>query len=382
MYVTETLHTSGSMSERHISSTLERKRSMGNKSIRVGIIGAGGYGGCGAVEILGRHPDARVAALFDKQDTGTPMSTLYPHLKGFCDMPLLSPDDPDAPKDFDVVFFATPDGVGQALARPWLEKGVKVIDYSGDFRFNSPDVYQGYAGRIGRTEGHADPGLLESAVYGLAELHRSEISGSSLVGNPGCFAVSCILGLAPAARERLVDLTTIICDAKTGVSGGGKAPTPAFHFPARYDSMNAYKVSGHQHVYEIERELGLLAGTEITLTFTPHVVPQCRGILSTLYARLDSGVSLDKVLEVYEAFYKEQSFVRVYGPGTPLTTAHVRGSNYCNISLNADERTGNLIVVSMIDNLIKGQAGSAIQNMNLMFGFEETAGLYQPGQYP
>jgi N-acetyl-gamma-glutamyl-phosphate reductase len=310
------------------------------------------------------------------------MSELYPHLKGFCDMPIMSPDDPKSPKDFDAVFFATPDGVGQALARPWLEQGTKVIDYSGDFRFNTPEVYKGYASRIGRASGHSDPELLTQAVYGLAELHHVEITRSSLVGNPGCFAVSCILGLAPAVKEALVDSATLICDAKTGVSGGGKAPSPAFHFPARYDAMNAYKVSGHQHVYEIERELGLLAGNDIIITFTPHVVPQCRGILSTLYARLDSGITLSRVRDAYEAFYENRPFVRIYGPETALTTGHVRGSNFCNISLNMDERTGNLIAVSMIDNLLKGQAGSAVQNMNLMFGMEETTGLFQPGQYP
>jgi len=355
---------------------------MAGTPIRAGIIGAGGYGGCGAVEILSRHPEAEIAALFDKQDVGKPMSTLYPHLKGFCDMPILSPDDPESPRDLDVVFFATPDGVGQAAAGAWLERGVKVIDYSGDFRFNTADVYSGYASRIGRTSPHADPGLLQRSVYGLAELHREEISGSSLVGNPGCFAVSCILGLAPAVREGLVEEATIICDAKTGVSGGGKNPSPGFHYPARYDSTNAYKVSGHQHVYEIERELGLLAGGEIVLTFTPHVVPQCRGILSTLYARMARGTSLARALEVYEEFYEDKPFVRVFGPEAGLMTSHVRGSNFCNIGVNADERTGNLIVVSIIDNLLKGQAGSAVQNMNLMFGLEETTGLFLPGQYP
>ncbi len=350
--------------------------------IKVGIIGAGGYGGCGAIELLQAHPHVEIRALMDKQDLGKPISDLYPHLTGFCDLPLISPEDPLCPDDFHVVFFATPDGVGQAQASTWLKKGAKVIDYSGDFRFNDLETYQGYAARIGRSQAHTSPELLPGSVYGLAELHRAEISGSSLVGNPGCFAVSCILGLAPAIKHAIVDPDTIICDAKTGVSGAGKAPNPAFHYPARYDAMNAYKVSGHQHVYEIERELGLLGGKEARITFTPHVVPLCRGILTTIYARLGQGQDLKKLEEAYQDFYREEPFVRVFGPEKPQVSVNVRGSNYCNISLNVDERTETLIVVSLIDNLVKGQAGSAVQNMNLMFGMEETAGLFKPGMYP
>lgn len=355
---------------------------MENKRIRVGIIGAGGYGGCGAVELLSRHPDVEIAALIDKQDAGRPISDLYPHLKGFCDQVITAADDPRRPQDFDAVFFATPDGVGQEEAGAWIERGVKVIDYSGDFRFDSTDAYEGYATRIGRSPKHAAPELLGRAAYGLAELHRDEIARSSVVGNPGCFAVSCILGLAPAVREGIVDPDTILCDAKTGVSGAGKNPSPSFHYPARYEAMNAYKVSGHQHVYEVERELGFLAGRDIALTFTPHVVPLCRGILSTLYARLAPGVAPVSAEEAFHAFYRDETFVRVFGPDTVLTSTHVRGSNFCNLSVHVDERTGTLIVVSMIDNLVKGQAGSAVQNLNLMFGLEETAGLLHPGQYP
>lgn len=352
------------------------------KKIQVGIIGAGGYGGCGAVELLNRHPAAEIAALIDQQDIGKAISDLYPHLTGFCDLPLRNPQDPDLPEHFDVVFFATPDGVGQKGGPNWLRKGTKVIDYSGDFRFNDADTYAGYAARIGRTEPHASPDILPKSVYGLAELHRDGISRSDLVGNPGCFAVSCILGLAPAVKEGLIDLDGIICDAKTGVSGAGKKPSPTFHYPARYEAMNAYKVSGHQHVYEIERELGLLAGTAVTITFTPHVVPLCRGILSTIYGSLKPGRSLPQVLDAYRSFYGKDIFVRVFGPEKPQSSINVRGSNFCNLSVNIDERTGKLIVVSHIDNLVKGQAGSAVQNMNIMFGLDENTGLMNPGIFP
>jgi len=352
------------------------------KKIRVGIIGAGGYGGCGAIELLYAHPHAEIAGLLDKQDTGRPISDLYPHLKGFCDMPLMDPEDPDAPDDFDAVFFATPDGVGQKEAGQWLDRGTKVIDYSGDFRFNDPDSYKAYAARIGRQEPHSAPELLPRSVYGLVELHRSEIEKTNLVGNPGCFAVSCILGLAPAMKSGLIETGSIICDAKTGVSGAGKKPSPAFHYPARYDNMNAYKISGHQHVFEVERELGLVAGEEVVLTFTPHVVPLCRGILTTIYGQLKSGTGIAKVIDVYRSFYQNDVFVRIFGPEIPQGTVDVRGSNFCNLSLNVDERTGKLVVVSHIDNLVKGQAGSAVQNMNIMFGLEEGAGLMKPGLFP
>ena len=350
--------------------------------IKVGIIGAGGYGGCGAVELLLEHPNAEIVALIDKQDVGRPISDLYPHLRGFCDLPLIDPDDPECPYDFDVAFFSTPDGVGQKGARSWLGRGVKVIDYSGDFRFNDPEIYKGYAARIGKNQEHEAPDLLPEAVYGLAELYRDEISESKLVGNPGCFAVSCILGLAPAVKSEIIETGSIICDAKTGVSGAGKNPSPAFHYPARYDSMNAYRISGHQHVFEIERELGLIASKEIRVTFTPHVVPLCRGILSTIYCSLKENQAIETVKEAYLSFYKGASFVRVFGPERAQSSSDVRGSNFCNISLNVDERTGKLIIVSIIDNLLKGQAGSAVQNMNIMFGLEETVGLLKPGRYP
>lgn len=350
--------------------------------IKVGIIGAGGYGGCGAVELLINHPNAVISALIDQQDTDLLISDLYPHLKGFCDLAITDPNDPELVEDFDIVFFATPDGVGQKEAKKWLDKGVKVLDYSGDFRFNDPEVYKGYASRIGRTGGHTNPDLLEHSVYGVAELHRDKIAESNLVGNPGCFAVSCILGLSPALKSGLIDPDTIICDGKTGVSGAGKNPSATFHYPARYEAMNPYKVTGHQHVYEVERELGLIAGHNVMITFTPHVVPSSRGIMTTIYSRLKPGNDITKVKDVYDSFYKKDTFVRVFGPETVLNSTSVRGSNFCNLSLNIDERTNNLIIVSMIDNLVKGQAGSAVQNMNIMFGLEETAGLNKPGQYP
>lgn len=353
------------------------------KKIRVGLIGATGYGGVGLIELLINHPYVTIGALMAKHDINKPISAIYPHLKGFCDLLVFDPSDPDCPDDFDIVFYATPDGVGQKEASKWLNNGVKVIDYSGDFRFNDKDSYASYAARIGKAKEHADPDILPNSIYGLPELHRREIASSDLVGNPGCFAVSCILGLAPALKFGLIDSKDIIFDAKSGVSGAGKTPSPMFHFPARYEAVNAYKVTGHQHVYEIERELaGLRQSKEIKITFTPHVIPVSRGIITTIYANLLPKVNLDSLRNAYSSMYSEEPFIRVFSHGEILNTTDVRGSNFCNISLNIDSRTGKLIAISLIDNLVKGQAGNALQNMNIMMQIEETTGLMYPGSFP
>ncbi len=355
---------------------------MSKKKIRAGIIGATGYGGVGLIELLINHPYITIGALMAKHDIHKPISTIYPHLKGFCDLPVFDPSAPDCPDDFDIVFYATPDGVGQKGARRWLNEGVKVIDYSGDFRFNDKDSYASYASRIGKAKKHADPDILPSSIYGLPELHRAEIVDSALVGNPGCFAISCILGIVPALKSGLIDNKDIIFDAKSGVSGAGKTPLPAFHFPARYEAMNAYKVTGHQHVYEIERELAIMLGKETEITFTPHVIPVSRGIITTIYANLLPKVNMESLREAYDSMYSKEPFIRVFSQGEILSTTDVRGSNFCNISLNIDSRTGKLIVISLIDNLVKGQAGNALQNMNIMMQIEETTGLMYPGNFP
>ena len=351
--------------------------------VRVKVIGAGGFGGVGMIELLLRHPEAEAVCLVDQADVGKAISDLYPHLAGYCDLPIVSPDDPAAAEPADVVVFATPDRVAMRGAPAVLEQGAKVIDYSGDFRFGSAAQYKDYATRIGLDPEHLAPELLGESVYGLPELHRKDVTGETrVIGNAGCFAVSCILGLAPAVKYKLVDLESIICDCKTGVSGAGKKPGPAFHYPIRYEQMNAYRLTGHQHVCEIEHELGRLAREEFAITFTPQVVPTCRGILSTLYAQLGDGVSAGKVKDAYEVFHKDNPFVRIYDRTASIGTSHVRGSNGCALIVDVDERANRLRVVSHIDNLVKGQAGNAVQNMNLLFGFPENMGLDHPGMYP
>jgi len=350
--------------------------------IRVKVVGATGYGGIGITELALQHPEAKVVSLVAREDVGLPISKVYPHLDGFCDLPVLASDDPRAAEPVDVVFFATPDKVGMSAARDELAKGTKVIDYSGDFRFTTAEAYADYATRIGKEPSHAAPELLGRNVYGLAELHRDDIRKTDLVGNPGCFACSCILGMAPAAKNLLVDPYSIICDCKTGVSGAGKKVNPTYHYPARYEQMNAYKLAGHQHVCEVERELSLQAGTDVKITFTAQVVPVCRGILSTLYGNLTRPMSEADLVALYRDFFKESPFVRVFGSTASVGTINVRGTNFCNLVVSVDSRVNRLRIVAHIDNLMKGQAGSAMQNMNIMFGLPETTGLNRPGIYP
>lgn len=350
--------------------------------VRVKVIGAGGYGGVGIVELLLKHPQAQIAGIYDIAEIGKPLSALYPHLSGFCDMTILDVAREGESEPADVAFLATPDGVGQQLAPTLVARGTRVVDYSGDFRFNTVEDYREYATRIGRNPEHSAPELLTKSVYGLTELYRDKIATAPVVGNPGCFAVSIILGFAPALKAGLVALDSLIADSKTGVSGAGKTPKPQFHYPAQYDNMYAYKMTGHQHVIEVEQQLSRIAGRRLALTFTPQVVPICRGILSCLYGALARGASLDEVWQIYRDYYREARFVRVLDKGVAGQNSAVRGSNFCALWVNVDSRTRRLTVVSHIDNLMKGQAGSALQNMNVMFGLDEAAGLDHPGIYP
>jgi N-acetyl-gamma-glutamyl-phosphate reductase len=351
--------------------------------VKVKVIGAGGFGGAGMIELVLRHPEARLHKLLDIENVGSPISKVWPHFEGCCDLVIESPD-ADTPGDGeDVVFLATPDRVGMKLAPAYVKAGVKVVDYSGDFRFRETKVYAGYATRIGKETTHLAAELLPKCVYGLAELHRAEIAKASVVGNPGCFAVAATLGFYPAAKEKVVDVTSLVSDAKTGVSGAGKKPQPTFHYPLRYDNMNAYKVARHQHCYEIEHELSQAARTTVHLTLTTQVVPVCRGIMACCYGRLDAGwVDAKKLTRLYRDTYAGEPFVHVVGPEGAASSSDVRGTNLAKLWVHCDPTTGQMIVISHIDNLMKGQASNAVQNMNIMFGLEESAGLELPGQFP
>ena len=352
-------------------------------SKKIKLVGATGYGGLGLIELVNRHPEFEITCAVATQDVGKKISEVWTYLEGYCDLPIVSPDSREAAEaEADVVVFSTPDGVGQLGAENELAKGRKVLDYSGDFRFNSTELYQEYASRINKDPAHKCPQLLPESVYGLTELHRDEIKSAKLVGNPGCFAVSCILGLSAAVKNELIETRGISCDCKSGISGAGKKPSPAFHYPERYDNMNAYRLTGHQHVMEVERELSLLGEKQMNITFTPQVVPMSRGIMSTLYGLLKPGITQQDVLEAYRQMYAEEPFVLVKDSTEAASTGAVRGSNRCLLSIACDERTGVFRVISHIDNLLKGQAGSAVQNLNVMFGLPETIGLDLPGAHP
>lgn len=349
--------------------------------VKVVIYGAGGYGGVGLVEILSSHPGVEIAALVSREGAGAPYSDLYPHLLGKMDQVIEHADtfNPEGKGTF--VFFSTPDGVGQGLAEQYLSLGYKIIDFSGDFRFNSPEVYKSYSAWQQGECDHAAPQLLPQAVYGCAEWNRSAIQEAKLVGNPGCMAISCLLAAFPAVKAGLIDMSRIVFDVKTGISGAGKKPKPLFHFPAADGNAYAYKVGQHQHLFEIEKHLSDWSGVTKAVDFTPHVIPASRGILSTAVMGLKSPGAAQEIYELYQKAYADSDFIVVQKGGLQ-ELSHVRGSNQCRLGIHLVERTQSLIVTSLIDNLQKGQSGNAVQNMNLMLGFPENTGLDLNAKYP
>lgn len=352
--------------------------------IRAQIVGATGYGGLGIVELLLRHPEVQITSLLAKSDVGRPLSDFFPHLRGFCDRLVEDATEDRIGVDCEVVIFATPDRVGMQYAARVLERGAAVIDYSGDFRFESAERYAEYARRHPSVGGkpHLAPELLSRNVYGIPELFRSRLRGARLVGNPGCFAVAMILSLAPAVKAGLIDPRSIVSDGKTGISGAGKKPGATYHFPDRDGNVTPYRIANHQHVIETTLALEDVGGEKIGLTFVPHLMPITRGILTTSYATLRREVTPSEVYEIYRAFYTGEPFVRVLPPGVSPGLKTVIGSNLCDVSYAVDQENGRLVVTGAIDNLLKGQAGNALQNLNVMFGFPETLGLERTPLYP
>ncbi|MPZ99407.1 MAG: N-acetyl-gamma-glutamyl-phosphate reductase [Dehalococcoidia bacterium] len=350
---------------------------------RAQIIGATGYGGLGILELLLGHPDFEVRSIVARDDAGKRISDVYPHLTDRCDLVVQAPDDSQVGADCDIVVFATPDRVSQGYASGLADAGVRFIDYSGDFRFASADDYARYAERhpsIGDAA-HAAEGLLGRAVYGVSELNHERIASAPIVGNPGCFAVGIILGLAPLFADGLVADGTVAVDGLTGSSGAGKKPAPLQHFSHLNDNVVPYRVLSHQHVVEAEQTLGRLGmASGATIDFVPHLLGTTRGILSTMHATLSRSVSREALVDRYRNFFRGQPFVRVLD--VPPTLKGTLGSNYCDISLTVSQDGKRVVVMSSIDNLMKGQSGSAMQNMNLMFGLDAAAGLERGPLYP
>jgi N-acetyl-gamma-glutamyl-phosphate reductase len=345
-------------------------------SIKVGVLGATGYAGEELVRILSSRDDVEIVMLVSHSYVGQKMSDIYPHLRGVCDMVCEELDVEKAAKECDVVFTALPHGASKEVIPSLYEKGLKIIDLSGDYRYNDPSVYEAWY-----KEKHSSPELLKESVYGLCELHREEIKKARLIGNPGCYTTCSILGLAPLVAKKLIDNKSIIIDAKSGVTGAGRGLNINYHFCECTENIMAYKVGTHRHTSEIEQELSLLAGEDIALSFTPHLVPMKRGIFATCYANLSKDVSTEDVVEVYKNFYEGEKFVRVYEAGKLPESNHVSGSNFVDIGIVVDKRLNRVIVVSAIDNLFKGAAGQAVQNMNLMFDIEEGKGISSAGFY-
>jgi N-acetyl-gamma-glutamyl-phosphate reductase len=344
--------------------------------IRVGIYGGSGYTGQELMRLLIGHPGVEVVAVTSRRYAGTPVAGVYPALSGRTDLAYRN-DSPEAIAGLvDFVFLALPHGVSMAIAPAFLKAGCKVVDLSADFRIRDQADYETWYGR------HTAAGLLPDAVYGLPEIYREEIRKTRLTANPGCYPTSIILGLAPVLRSRWIDPSSVIADSKSGVSGAGREPQIGSLFCEVDGGFKAYKVGNHRHTPEIEQELGALAGRQMRISFTPHLLPVKRGILSTLYAKLEKDVTAEEVTFLYREFYRDEPFVRICRAGQFPNLSAVVGSNLCDIGVTVDKRNGRLIVVSVIDNLIKGASGQAIQNMNLMAGLAEQTGLPLVSLYP
>ncbi len=343
------------------------------------IVGATGFGGLGLIEILLRHPGIGIGQLVARKDVGRKIYQVFPHLTGFCGLTVQENSEINY-SDADIAFFSTPDRAGMTLIRDFISRGIPVIDFSGDFRFHSTKDYSVYAKNKGMEDTHLAPEVLAGAVYGLPELYAGEIKKARIVGNPGCFAISMILGLLPAVQLGLVASEVIVCDGKTGVSGAGKNPGEANFYPQRYEDVNTYREGTHQHLVEVENLLNGAGDTKHKILFVPQIVPLNRGILITAYADAAPGLDTKKVTEMYREFYASSPFVIVTDK-SPHTT-DVRGSNRCEIRAMVDGRTGKLFITSVIDNLVKGQSGNAVQCANLMLGLDEAAGLMVPPFYP
>lgn len=344
--------------------------------IRASVIGATGYAGEELVRLLASHPQVEIAHLASRSGEGQQIEDLYPSLRGNVRRTLDPVDPALIAKDSDVVFTALPHAAAADAVSELLALGTKVVDLSADFRYNDAQVYsQWYAVE------HKYPDLLAEAVYGLPELYRKEIAGKRLIANPGCYTTSAILPLAPLLKEKLILPKGIIIDAKSGVSGAGVKPSATVHFCEVDSSLKAYSVAKHRHTSEIEQELSIKAGQEVVLSFTPHLLPIKRGILSTIYAELAQGVTANDITLAYETAYANEPFISLYPENSLPEIKHVSGSNRCGIGFVVDKRLNRLVIVSCLDNLIKGAAGQAIQNMNIIMDIDETCGLNTPAWY-
>lgn len=346
--------------------------------IKVGIIGASGYSGAELLRLLLGHSEVEISYLTANQYAGKKVSSLYPNLAGICDLTYVAYDLEKALKNCDVLFVALPHGKPMEIIPDLIVGKKKIIDLSGDFRLMDSAEYQKWYGFE-----HSSPDLLGAAVYGLTELNREKIRKADLVANPGCYPTGVILGVAPLLAEKVVAKDGIIADSLSGVSGSGRAAQDDTHYCFCDENVSVYKVGGvHQHIPEMEQELSKIAGDEVKIAFTPHLAPFSRGIYSTIYGKLTKEQTSSALIHLYQDFYAGEYFVEILEEEVFPQVKAVAGSNFCHIGLKVDKRTGWVVVVTAIDNLIKGAAGQAIQNMNLVCGFDETEGLRSIGLFP
>lgn len=342
--------------------------------VRAGIVGGTGYTGVELLRILALHPHVDVVAVTSRGDAGKRVSDAYPNLRGHLDIPFVEPFT-SAFDACDVVFFATPNGTCMRMAPDLLERGVRVIDLAADFRLKDPELFAKWYG-----ESHACPDLLAEAVYGLPEFNRDLIRGARLIACPGCYPTAVQLALAPLLRSGAVDPQSLVADVKSGVSGAGRKAEIPILMSETGESLKAYAVGGHRHWPEIRQGLSGLIGAPVGLTFVPHLIPMIRGIHATLYGRLVGQV--EDLQSLFEHTYAKEPFVDVLPSGSHPDTRNVRGSNRCQVAVHRPMNADTVVVLSAIDNLVKGAAGQAVQNMNLMFGLDEVAGLSAIGLYP
>ncbi|CAI8972194.1 N-acetyl-gamma-glutamyl-phosphate reductase [Methylocaldum szegediense] len=342
--------------------------------IRVGIVGGTGYTGVELLRILALHSEAAIVAVTSRSDVGKRVDELYPNLRGFVDAVFVEPS-VDALIGCDLVFFATPNGTAMRMAGDLLARDIKVIDLSADFRLKDPAVWARWYG-----EPHVSPHLLEEAVYGLPEVNRALIRSARLIACPGCYPTSVQLALLPLVESGVIRLDRIIADVKSGVSGAGRKAEIPMLMSETGESLKAYSVKGHRHWPEIKQGLEQVAGRTVELTFVPHLIPMIRGIHATVYAELNAGYG--DLQTLFEERYRGEPFVDILPPGSHPDTRNVRGVNRCQIAVHRPLDGNTVVILSVIDNLVKGAAGQAVQNMNLMFGLDETAGLRSIGLYP
>jgi N-acetyl-gamma-glutamyl-phosphate reductase len=345
---------------------LHTEDDMAVKSVRIGVVGGTGYTGVELLRLLARHPHAQLAVITSRGEAGTPVAAMFPGLRGHVDLEFSAPSDA-ALRQCDLVFFATPNGVAMQQARMLYDAGVRVIDIAADFRIKDVPTWEKWYGVK-----HACPELVAEAVYGLPEVNRERIRGARIVANPGCYPTAVQLGFLPLVRSQLVDAAHLIADAKSGVSGAGRKAEVHTLFAEAGDNFKAYGVGGHRHHPEISQGLAAMAGHAVGLVFTPHLTPMIRGIHATLYARLKGDTDLQAL---YETTFAGEPFVDVMPAGSHPDTRSVRGSNLCRIAVHRPQGGDTAVVLSVIDNLTKGAAGQAVQNMNLMCGFDEKCGL-------